>query len=47
MKKFEFMTDEYLITDPNYDETMVYRVDPIEYYGKYYLDALEKFNNLK
>ena len=47
MKNFEFIFEDYLITDPNRDESMMNEVDPVKYYGKPYLEALEKFKGNK
>jgi hypothetical protein len=40
---FEFIFEDELIQDPTMDETGRFVVDPIEYYGKAYLDAHIKY----
>ena len=41
--KLEFIFEDELIQDPTMDETGRFVVDPIEYYGKAYLDAHIKY----
>jgi len=41
----EFIFDGTRITDPTMDETGRFSVDPIEYYGKVYLEVIKKITN--
>tara|TARA_R100000544_G_scaffold31209_1_gene17508 strand:+ start:281 stop:592 length:312 start_codon:yes stop_codon:yes gene_type:complete len=41
-QRMEFIFDGTRITDPTMDETGRFSVDPIEYYGKVYLEAIKK-----
>jgi hypothetical protein len=41
MKEVEFLFNDTVITNPHYDESGRFDVNPIEYYGKAYLDSIK------
>ena len=43
MKEVEFLFNDTVITNPHYDESGRFNVNPVEYYGEAYLNSLNKF----